>query len=124
MARRRDKEDLAEPGLTDENGNTGSPTPTEAMNQPTLGSSPTPAEAEKAVGTAGKEAEGKPEEAPKRELPSVPLRVFGSVSGIKADQFQPFARYAFREEMRPCPIPEWKERYTAFQNKPTKPRGN
>lgn len=116
---KRPRKPLDEPGLTDpDSGSTGSPTPAESMNKPELGSAPKPAEAEAAVAVAASEETAKPE--PERVLPSVPLRVFAGVSGVKPDLFRPFSVYATREEMRPCPIPEWKERYKAFLSKPIK----
>ena len=50
--------------------------------------------------------------------PSVPLRVFATVSGIKADQFKPFAMYAERQKMKPCPVTEWHTRFESFKNRP------
>ncbi len=114
------KSGLSSPGITDETGDSGSPTPTEDT---ILGSAPTGGEAEAATKKAKADAvvaedKAKKEE-PARQLTSVPLRVFGQLSGLKPDQFRPFATYAAREAMRPCPIPEWKTRLEAFRNKPT-----
>ncbi len=115
----RDKS-LEAPGVTDaDTGSTGSPTPAEHLNQPTLGSSPTPAQAEVAMARAA--AEGVTEKAkPKRQLSSVPLRVFRGIAGVKPAEFRSFEVYVAREEMRPCTIPEWRIRFEAFRNKPTK----
>jgi hypothetical protein len=62
------------------------------------------------------------EEAKAPEPPKavVPYRVFKVLSGLKPDKFAGFDRYVAREEMRPAPIPEWKERLAAFQKKHVK----
>ena len=101
------------PGMTDEFGNDGSSQSLDT-SPATLGSAPTAAEAEDAT-----KSKAKPKnDAPVPKKPSVPLRVYATVSGIKPDQIQAFAMYARREEMRPCPIPQWKDRYEAFMQKP------
>ncbi len=115
---KRTKDELKSPGITD-GGAPGSATETAIHDQPTLGSAPTPAEAEAAVAKA-QAKEDAPAPEPKRQLSSIPLRVFAQVSGLKPDQFVPFAGYAKREEMLPCPVPEWHERLKAFRNKPTR----
>ncbi len=121
MAKRKGKDELRPVGMTDEHGDDGSSKSLDLVPPapPTLGSAPTPAEAETA---AKKEdpAAAAASEAPARLKPSVPLRVFAAVSGIKPDQFQAFARYAAREEMRPCPVTEWKEHFEAFLKKPVR----
>lgn len=115
----KSKKDLKAVGITDGDGMAGSSTETALQDQPSLGSSPTPAEAEAAVTQAKKGTDEPTPEAP-RQLSSVPLRVFGQISGLKPDQFVPFAKYAQREQMLPCPVPEWKKRLKDFQNKPTR----
>ncbi len=103
---------LKPPGLTDQEGNDGS---SQSLETPArLGSAPTAAEAEAA--TKSKVESKTAAAAPTK--PSVPLRVYAEVSGIKPDQIKAFARYAQLEEMRPCPIPQWKDRYEAFLQKP------
>ncbi len=112
---------LEEPGLTDvETGATGSPTPSEHLDQPTLGSSPTPAQAEAAVERAKAEAAAKVDKESKPVLSAVPLRVFRQVAGVKVAEFRSFEVYVQREEMRPCTIPEWRDRFQAFRSMPTK----
>ncbi len=113
MAKKSEKPELKTPGLTDESGNDGSSKSLDT-SPVFLGSAPTPKEAEDAA---------KPKDKPKNEVaqpkkPSVPLRVYATVSGIKPDQIQAFAMYARREEMRPCPVLEWKDRYETFLLKP------
>ncbi len=106
-------EKLKPPGIADKDGNDGS---SQSLDTPYLGSAPTAAEAEDVA---------KPKDKPKVKVvepkkPSVPLRVYAAISGIKPDQIQAFAMYAKREEMRPCPVPEWKGRYEAFLQKPVR----
>ena len=114
MAKTKAKSELKTPGITDEAGSDGS---SQSLDAPvTLGSAPTPAAAEKAAEAKKPEAK----KAPAKPKPSVPLRVFAAVSGMKPDQFQAFARYAQLEEMRPCPVVEWKTRFEAFKNRPVK----
>ncbi len=118
MMGKRKSGSLSNPGVTDESGNPGSPTPPE----PSLGSAPTAKDADdldKANKKANAETASAKKEEPKRQLTSVPLRVFGQLSGLKPDQFRPFYSYATREEMRPCPVPEWHTRLEAFKSKPT-----
>ena len=117
MAKKSEKSELKTPGLTDESGNDGSSKSLDT-SPASLGSAPTPAEAE-AAAKAGA-SKPKTQEAPEPKKPSVPLRVYAVVSGIKPDQIQAFARYAQREEMRPCPVVEWKSRYEAFLQKPVR----
>ena len=111
MAKKRGNTELKTPGLTDEAGNDGS---SKSLDIPTLGSAPTAKEAEAAVKVKPKSKIA----LPPPTKPSVPLRVYATISGIKPDQIQAFAMYARREEMRPCPVPEWKNRYEAFLQKP------
>ena len=112
MVKRKSKDDLQTPGMSDGSGNTGSSPSTGAPA--TLGSAPTPQEAEVAV----KKKNVAQPTLPAERKPSVPLRVFAGVSGIKPDQFQAFGRFAKLEEMRPCPVTEWKTRFEAFLNRP------
>lgn len=116
MAKRSKDAGLSAPGLTDDAGDRGSPTPVES-----LGSAPSAKEAEEAIKRT-KKAEAiavETAKAPERKLTAVPLRVFAQLSGLKPDQFQPFGAYAVREEMRACTVPEWRGRLEAFQSKPT-----
>jgi hypothetical protein len=87
------------------------------LEQPSLGSAPTPEEAEKAVEAQAEKAKEPP---PKKVEPSqsvVPFRVYAALSGLKETKLKPFAFYVRKEEMKPCSVPEWRERYDAFQKR-------
>lgn len=112
---KKTKDDLEEPGLTDAtSGKSGS-----RWMDSSLGSAPSAAEAEKAVAKAMAAEKTAVPEVPAEPKPTVPIRVFQQVSGVKPAEFRAFAVYAAREDMRPCSIPEWRERYATFCAMPT-----
>lgn len=88
-------------------------------HDPSLGSAPTPKEAEAAKERAvTKKAEKvEPLPAPK---PVVPYRVFAALSGMKPDRLAGFQHYVTREEMKPTTVTGWNDRYDAFMSKPVK----
>jgi len=101
------------PGLTDPSTGSDGSSP---LSSPSLGSAPTPAKAEAAAKIKPKA----PAPAPEPPKPSVTLRVFQSLSGVKPSQFAGFMRFAQLEEMRPCPVAEWQQRYQDFLKRPTR----
>ena len=123
MKGKKDKASLQPAGIQDESGSDGS-----SMGSP----EPEPGFAgEKASGALALEiakpaspkmtppAESSPPTDAEKK-PSVPLRVFASLSGVKRDQFTPFEKYARREGMLPCPVAEWHERFQQFLKKPVR----
>lgn len=70
--------------------------------------------------------EKKPDAKPKKKnevdmvYPSVPLKVFCSLSGLKPDQIAGFQRYAITNKLGPMTITQWRETLVGFQNKPTR----
>ena len=70
--------------------------------------------------------EKKPDTKPKKKnevdmvYPSVPLKVFCSLSGLKPDQIAGFQRYAITNKLGPMTITQWRETLVGFQNKPTR----
>lgn len=65
-----------------------------------------------------KESPEKPKEEERTGLPTVPLKVFCTLSGKKPDQMAGFKNYAKRSGLKPMTIPQWKEAFVEFQNKP------
>ena len=51
-------------------------------------------------------------------LPTVDLRVFIAVSGVKPDQMGGFSYYAKATKLGPLSIPKWREAYQEFLDKP------
>lgn len=51
-------------------------------------------------------------------LPYVPLDVFCCTSGRKFDQTKSFARWAKSQGLVAMTIPEWREQWQKFQNRP------
>lgn len=111
-----------EPGITDLDGNPGSPRAPDPLSSsnPSLGSAPTAAEAEKSVEQA-EERKAESSDKPEPPKPVVPFRVFKTISGVKLDAMAGFEHHVTREAMKPCTVKEWRTRYTDFMNKPTKP---
>lgn len=112
-------------GITDLDGYSGSPRSDPASShEPSLGSAPTPAEAEEALEkaeAAKKTAEAAKEDpGAKKPKPMVPYRVFAALSGMKAAKLAGFAHHVMSEEMKPATVVDWRERFTAFMNKPVK----
>jgi hypothetical protein len=103
-------------GLTDDQGHDGSSPSELDPSIQNLGSAPSAAEAEVLAAAPIP----KPKKQPEPTKPSVPLRVFGALGTIKPDQFKAFSAYVRLEELRPCPILEWRERYEAFLRKPVR----
>lgn len=114
--KRKKRTELKAVGLTDDQGNDGSSSSEIDPSIQNLGSAPSAAEAETAI----RVTVSKPKDPPEPRRPSVPLRVFGALGIIKPDQLKAFNVHVRLEELRPCPIPEWKERYEAFLRKPVK----
>lgn len=56
--------------------------------------------------------------APAPKKPTIPLRVFRQIHGAKMDQLAGFTSYAKRQKLGPMTVPEWREAYTAFMNRP------
>lgn len=112
MAKRRSSSSDS-PGITDLDGDPGSPVLTDIPAKDETAPAPAP-DPEKKSEEKSEEAKAGP---PK---PVVPLRVWLGISGVKRDRLAGFIKYATREEMRPCPVLEWRSRYEAFMNKPTK----
>lgn len=117
MAKRKPAE-----GITDLEGNPGSPHADPlSSSEPSLGTAPLPADAEKAVERAEtkKVTKAKAEEAEKPK-PVIPYRVFATISGVKPANLAGFAHHVKREEMRPATVEEWRKRLDAFMTKPVK----
>lgn len=117
MAKRRSKDSKSSEEMISESA-FQAPNPSAAEG----GSAPTPqgleaAAAQEEKREAATAANVTPVEPTK---PSVTIQVFRAVSGIKPDVFAGFARFVQREELRPCPVKEWHERYEAFQKRPVK----
>lgn len=108
------RSELKTVGLTDGQGNDGSSPSGVDPSIRNLGSAPSAAEAEVLAYTAAP----KPKKPTEPVRPSVPLRVFAALGTIKPDQLKAFAAHVRLEELRPCPIPEWGERYEVFLRKP------
>jgi hypothetical protein len=56
---------------------------------------------------------------PAEGLPKVPLRTFAGLSGVKDDQIAPFLADAMRRKLESRTVPEWRETYQAFLNRPS-----
>lgn len=59
-----------------------------------------------------------PPPAPAPSLPYVPLDVFCRTCGQKYDQTKGFARWARSQGLVALTIPEWREHWQKFQNRP------
>jgi len=56
---------------------------------------------------------------PEPLLPKIQLRVFEKIAGPKWDQLAGFKLYAKKQGLGPMTVPEWREAFQAFKNKPT-----
>ena len=57
-------------------------------------------------------------QAPKRDLQPVNLQVFLTACGKKPDQTAGFAAYAKVQQMHPRTMPEWRDAFAAFMQRP------
>lgn len=55
-----------------------------------------------------------------RVLPTVNVKVFSQISGIKWDQLAAFQHYVKAERIHRLTIPEWHDLYKTFKVKPVK----
>ena len=60
-----------------------------------------------------------PESPPEPSLPRIHFRVFEKVAGAKWDQLAGFRSHAKSNNLGPMTIPEWREAFQAYKNKPT-----
>ena len=77
-----------------------------------------PVASEPATAAAEPAAEPPPALAPAPDLPFVPLDVFCRLSGHKFDQTKGFARWAKGQGLASLTMPEWREQWQKFQNRP------
>lgn len=56
----------------------------------------------------------------KLNLPKVSISIFLQVSGIKRDQLAGFKYYAKSKDIESLTIPQWREEYENYLNKPVK----
>jgi len=55
-----------------------------------------------------------------RVLPTVNLKVFSQISGVKWDQLAAFRHYAKSERIQRLTIPEWQGLYDTYKTRPVK----
>lgn len=107
------KAKLEPDGITDLEGNPGSPN---ADLKETQSSKP-----KKEASTVGDgEVAKKSDEKPAAPKPVVPFRVFAAVSGIKTAAMAGFRSHVMRERPAPTTIEGWRRRYQEFMDRPVK----